>query len=82
LTRRLVIFENASTVVLFLLARLRMSFMRCTGVSMVPEVKLPSNRTRPFSTVFARVVCSQRSRRLARRVGICMRWGVAWRLLE
>ena len=74
--------ENASTELLFLLARLRMSFMRCTGVSKVPEVNEPSNRISPLVTVFASIVCSHRSRRLARRVGICMRCGVAWRLLE
>jgi len=72
---------KASTMLLFLLDRLRISFMRCTGVSKVPEVREPSNRISPWLTVFASMVWSQRSRRLARRVGICVRWGEAWRLL-
>jgi len=78
LTRRLVILENASTMLLFFLAAVRISLMRCTGVSKVPEVKEPSKRTSPLVTVFASMACSHRSSRLARRVGICMRFGVAW----
>ena len=58
-----------------------MFFMRWAGVSTVPEVKEPSNRIRPLVTVFASMVWSQRSRRLARRVGICMKCGDACLLL-
>ena len=82
MTLRVVIFEKARTVLLFILALLRISFMRCAGVSKVPEVKEPSNRISPWLTVLVSIVCSHRSRRLARRVGICMRCGDAGRLLE
>ena len=74
----MVILENAHTMFLFFLAVLRISFMRCTGVSMVPEVNEPSKRISPWFTVFATMVCSHRSSRLASRVGICRRFGVAW----
>jgi len=78
LTLKVVILENAHTMFLFFLAVLRMSFMRCTGVSKVPEVKEPSKRIIPWLAVFASIVCSHRSRRLAKRVGICRRFGVVW----
>ena len=81
MTLRLVILENASTVLLFFLAVLRISFMRCAGVSKVPEVNEPSKRISPWFTVFASIVCSHRSRRLASRVGICVKFGDACRSL-
>ncbi len=52
--------------------------MRCTGVSKVPAVKLPSRRIKPSVTVLAIMVCSHRSSRLASRVGICIRCGADW----
>ena len=52
--------------------------MRWAGVSMVPHVKEPSKRSTPWFTVFASMVCSHRSRRLASLVGICMMLGAAW----
>ena len=45
---------------------------------MVPEVKEPSKRIMPWFTVLASIVCSHRSSRLARRMGICMMFGAAW----
>ena len=44
----------------------------------MPAVKEPSKRRTPWFTVLASMVCSQRSSRLARRVGICMMFGAAW----
>jgi len=73
-----VILEKASTGLWFFLGVLRISFIRCTGVSKVPEVNEPSKRIRLLVAVFAVIACSHRSSRLARRVGICMRWGVVW----
>ena len=78
--RRVVILLKASTVSWFVLAWLRISFMRWAGVSMVPEVSEPSNRIIPWLRVFASMVWSHLSRRLAKRMGIWRRFGAWWLL--
>ncbi len=69
---------NAKTTLLFLLAAERISRIRLVGVSMVPLVKLPSKSMMPLQVVLVRLPCSQCSRRLAKRVGICISGGVDW----
>ena len=62
----------------FFLAVVKVSFMRCVGVSAVPAVSEPSKRITLLFSVFESIVCSHLSRRFAMRVGICIRFRKPW----
>lgn len=75
LNRRLVIFENARTMLYLFLASARICFMSGIDVSGVPAVSEPSKRIMLLLRVLAVIDWSHLSSRFAMRVGICCRLG-------